>query len=132
MAGSGTFVDVARALNRKCVAFDINPVSWRDDIRVGDARRLPLESESVDFVFIHPPYWRMHEYSDPAVEGDLSTMEFDDFLNAIKDVFKETLRVLRDGRFTVVLIGDMRKDMRFYDMPSELSVIECAQAFASP
>jgi hypothetical protein len=123
MAGSGTLIDVAKALGRKFVAFDINPVPYRDDIRAGDARRLPLENESIDFVFIHPPYWNMYQYSDPPVEGDFSAMKFEDFLEGIRDVFKETLRVLRAGRFAAVLIGDMRREMKFYDMPSEFSSI---------
>jgi ParB/RepB/Spo0J family partition protein len=123
MAGSGTMVDVARSLGRKCVAFEINPAPYRDDIRQGDARKLPLDDESVDFVFLHPPYWRMHQYSDPPIEGDLSAMEYGDFLQGMGEVFKEVLRILRPGRFAAVLIGDMRKDLKFYDLPSELSVI---------
>jgi len=123
MTGSGTLIDVAKALGRKCIAFDINPVPYRDDIRAGDARRLSLENESIDFVFIHAPYWNMYQYSDPPMEGDLSAMEFDEFLEGIRDVFKEALRVLRPGRFAAVLVGDMRREMRFYDMPSEFSSI---------
>ena len=123
MAGSGTMVDVARSLGRKCIAFDVNPVPYRNDVRQGDTRRLPLEDESVDFIFLHPPYWRMHQYSDPPVEGDLSAMEYASFLQGIGGAFKEVLRVLRPGRFAAVLIGDMRKDLKFYDLPSELSVI---------
>jgi hypothetical protein len=121
MAGSGTFIDAATALKRKCIAFDINP--RRDDIRAADARRLPLENESVDFVFIHPPYSSMYEYSDPPIDGDLSAMKYEDFLHGISQVFKETIRVLRPRGFAAVLIGDLRKRMKFYDMPSEFSNI---------
>jgi hypothetical protein len=65
----------------------------------------------------------MYQYSDPPLEGDLSGMEFYEFLAGIRDVFKEALRVLRHRRFAAVLIGDMRKEMKLYDMPSELSSI---------
>lgn len=123
MAGSGTMADVARSVGRKCVAFEINPVPYRDDVRQGDARKLPLDDESVDFVFLHPPYWRMHQYSDPPIKGDLSAMGYRDFLQAMAEVFREVLRVLRPSRFAAVLMGDMRKDLKFYDLPSELSVI---------
>ena len=123
MAGSGTMVDVANALARRCIAFDINPVRYRTDITMADARRLPLRDASVDFVFLHPPYWNLHRYSNPPLEGDLSAMRYDKFLAACNQVLSEAFRVLRPGRFTVVLSGDMRKELRLYDIPSELSLL---------
>jgi SAM-dependent methyltransferase len=123
MAGSGTMIDVAKKLGRKCIAFDINPVPYRDDIRRGDARKLPLKDESVDFVFLHFPYWRMHRYSDPPLSGDLSVMEYRDFLESCDGALREAVRLLRPGRFVVVLIGDSRKDLQFYDLPAELSML---------
>jgi hypothetical protein len=57
------------------------------------------------------------------MKGDLSAMEYRDFLQAMTEVFKEVLRVLRPSRFAAVLMGDMRKALKFYDLPSELSVM---------
>jgi ParB-like chromosome segregation protein Spo0J len=123
MAGSGTMIDVAKKLGRRCVAFDINPVPYRDDIRRGDARKLSLQDETVDFVFLHFPYWRMHRYSDPPVSGDLSAMEYGEFLESCECVLREVVRLIRPGRFVVVLIGDLRKELQFYDLPAELSML---------
>ena len=123
MAGSGTMVDVANALARRCIALDINPVRYRTDIIRADARELPLGDASVDFVFLHPPYWNLHRYSDPPLEGDLSAMRYDKFLAACNEVLCETFRVLRPGRFTVALSGDIRKELRLYDIPSEMSLL---------
>ncbi|MBA7656231.1 Nucleoid occlusion protein [subsurface metagenome] len=53
MAGSGTAVDVCKRFNRKCVAYDINPT--RPDIKECDSRKTPLDSNTVDMIFIHPP-----------------------------------------------------------------------------
>ena len=123
MVGSGTMIDVANELSRKCIAFDINPVSFRTDIELADARKLPLEDNSVDFVFLHPPYWSMHRYSNPAIEGDLSAMTYDDFLAACKQVLSEACRVVRPGKVIAVLAGAMRKNLKYYDIPSELFFI---------
>jgi len=113
-------LDVANALQRECIAFDLNPIPQRNDIAHGDARRLPLPDASMDFVFLHPPYWNIHAYSDPPTEGDLSTMTYEDFLLACKDVLAEASRVIRPARFVVVLIGAVRKNLKYYDIPSEL------------
>lgn len=45
------YIDVCRAMNRECRAFDLNPV--REDIGLNDTvRGIPLESETVDFVLL--------------------------------------------------------------------------------
>ena len=54
MAGSGTTLDVARELGRRALGYDLAPT--RKDIFRADARRLPLEDEKADFVFVDPPY----------------------------------------------------------------------------
>jgi len=89
MSGSGTMVDVCKELKCKCRAFDINLVLYRADIEFGDARKLPLDNESVDFVFIHFPYWRMHYYTDPPHPADLSRMDHENFFKASKRLFKQ-------------------------------------------
>ena len=50
MCGSGTTIDVAKELKRKVIGYDIHPV--RTDILKNDARKIPLEDHSVDFVFL--------------------------------------------------------------------------------
>jgi hypothetical protein len=120
MCGSGTMLDVANAMKRECIAFDLNPIPERNDIAHADARSLPLPDESMNFVFLHPPYWDIHVYSNPPAQGDLSTMTYEDFLLACKDVLAEAWRVIRPSKFVVVLIGAVRKKLKYYDIPSEL------------
>ncbi|MDX2146956.1 MAG: DNA methyltransferase [Planctomycetota bacterium] len=70
MCGSGTTLDVARDLERRALGYDIAPS--RPDIFRADARKLPLEAEKADFVFVDPPYGTNVEYSnDPACIGTL-------------------------------------------------------------
>jgi len=54
MCGSGTTIDVCKEENRKVLGFDIVP--YRVDIKQADARKLPLDNEIADFVFVDSPY----------------------------------------------------------------------------
>src|ERR1700761_1759127 len=73
-AGSGTTLDVARGLNRRALGYDLAPT--RKDIFRVDARKLPLEDEKADFVFIDPPYSTHIDYSDdPRCIGKLDAAE---------------------------------------------------------
>jgi len=62
MCGSGTTIDVAKELNRRVIGYDLNIT--RPDIIYNDARKIPLENDSVDFVFVDSPYSNNIKYSD--------------------------------------------------------------------
>jgi len=123
MAGSGTFIDVALMMGytkNQIRAFDIRPL--RDDITDGDAEKLPLEDNSVDFVFAHFPYWKLIEYSDNA--EDLSTMRYEAFLVKSGMVFQEIKRILKDGHYFALMIGNLRSS-GLVDLESEMSTLGC-------
>lgn len=61
MCGAGTTLDVAKELNREALGFDLNPT--RKDIKQADARKIPIEKATADFVFIDPPYSTHITYS---------------------------------------------------------------------
>jgi DNA modification methylase len=108
--GGGTTIDVAESIGREPVGFDVSPV--RQDIERADARRLPLEDESVDFVFMDPPYSTHVEYSDdPNCIGKLDAFE-PAYFEAMEQVFDEADRVLRDRRYLAVYVGDSFKKKR--------------------
>lgn len=103
-SGGGTTLDVAASLGREGLAYDIAPV--RQDIERADARSLPLEDESVDFVFMDPPYSTHVDYSeDPDCIGKLDAFE-PEYFEAMEQVFDEADRVLRDRRYLAVFVGD--------------------------
>ena len=52
--GGGTTLDVCKDLGRQGRGFDVAPT--RPDIENADARSLPMKNESVDLVFMDPPY----------------------------------------------------------------------------
>ncbi|MEZ5980437.1 MAG: DNA methyltransferase [Planctomycetota bacterium] len=108
--GGGTTIDVARDMERAVRGFDVRP--WRDDIENADARALPLEDESVDFVFMDPPYSTHIEYSDdPRCIGKLDAFEAT-YFEAMDAVFAEAERVLRDRRYLAVYTSDTYKKRR--------------------
>ena len=102
--GSGTTLDVARDTNRRGRGFDVSPA--RDDVERANARRLPLESNSVDLVFMDPPYGDHIRYSDePDCIGRLSAYS-DAYYHAMHAVFREASRVLRPAGVLGVYVCD--------------------------
>ncbi len=96
MCGSGTTIDVAKELNRRVVGYDI--VSFRNDIVQNDARLIPLQDNSVDFVFIDSPYSDNIKYSDhPACIGKISC-EKEEFFTELEKVAKEIHRILKPNK----------------------------------
>lgn len=104
MAGSGTTLDVARDLNRRALGYDLVPS--RKDIFRADARKLPLEDEKADFVFIDPPYSTHIDYSDnPDCIGKLPASGREYYI-AMEGVIREACRVLRPDRYMALYVSD--------------------------
>jgi len=131
MAGSGTTIDVCKVLKRKCVAYDLNPK--RKDIIKNDSRQLPLKDNSVDFVFIHPPYWDMVKFSQD--EKDMSKCQLNDFYDSMDKVISEAKRVVRKEKHIAILIGDLVRKGEFIPLTRKVAniaessgLIDCGQA----
>jgi len=130
-AGGGTTAVEAKLLGRRCIARDINPAcigltlenldfrlpepffeepsTYDPEVSVGDARNLSdLSDNSIDLICAHPPYAGIINYSSK-VEGDLSKISIEKFLDEMRKVAKESYRVLKPGRQCAILIGDTRK-----------------------
>lgn len=107
MCGSGTTLDVARDLKRRALGYDV--ATFRADIFRADARKLPLESEKADFVFLDPPYSTHIEYSDdPACIGKLDAVT-GEYYEAMGEVIKEIHRILRPRRYMGLYVSDSWK-----------------------
>ena len=111
MVGSGTTIDVCRDLERLPVGFDLSPS--RDDIRQADAREIPLDASTADFVFIDPPYSTHIEYSDD--ERCIGKLEAggDDsgaaYYGSMERVIAEIDRVLKPRRYMALYVSDSWK-----------------------
>lgn len=121
--GGGTTAVEAKLTNRNFLGFDINPAAVERSrqkcefqfdttassvIDVADARKLPLNVNSIDLICAHPPYADIIHYSDD-IKEDLSLLPMKDFLFEMGKVADEFHRVLKKDKFCAILMGDMRK-----------------------
>lgn len=136
--GSGTTLVEAKLLNRNSVGVDINPQSvsiseanlqfqceTKSKIftRNGDATNLHfIKNNSIDFICTHPPYSNIIKYSDD-IEGDISLLSTEDFLQKMQKVAGESFRVLRKGKMCAVMIGDIRTCGKV--VPLGFRIMEC-------
>lgn len=130
--GGGTTAIESKLLGRKCIALDINDICvnftlenlklipsqellsiftevYEPNVSIGDARELvSIPNNSIDLICAHPPYAGIISYSGN-IEGDLSKLSIESFLEEMKKVASESYRVLKPGKKCAILIGDTRK-----------------------
>jgi len=80
------------------------PMMWR----AGDSEKLvdDLENDTYDMIFSCPPYYDLEVYSKD--ENDLSNMSYKDFLEKYSRIIKKSLDKLKNNRFAVFVVGDIR------------------------
>lgn len=84
--------------------------AWHcDDSRNADKY---LPDGSADLVFSCPPYHNLEKYSDHPL--DLSNMNYTDFLEAYSDIISTACRKLKDNRFAIFVVGDIRDNKGAY------------------
>jgi len=136
MVGSGTTLVECKLLERNAIGVDINInciMLTRDRLNfdyltlnprktvqrtfVGDARNLNLiEDESIDLIATHPPYANIIPYSrkKDEVNGDLSYVRsVKEFVRNMKEVARESYRVLKPNKYCAVLVGDTRRNKHY-------------------
>jgi DNA modification methylase len=120
MCGSGTTLDVCKEEKRRAKCFDVFPPKGREDITKNDARKIPLESETVDLVFVDSPYGNNIKYNDePANIGNISS-ETKLFYDELEKVIAECHRILKKGKVLGWLIGDQWVKKKFTPVGFEL------------
>lgn len=96
ICGSGTTIDVANELNRKVIGYDLNVV--RSDVIKNDSRKIPLQDNSVDFVFIDSPYSNNINYSDNKECIGKISCEDERFYDELEKTASEIARILKPGK----------------------------------
>lgn len=78
--------------------------------RQGDSRDLDRLAGDIeaDLIFSCPPYWCLEQYSDDP--ADLSNMGLEEFFAAQAEIIAAAIRRLRQDRFAVWVVGDVRDD----------------------
>lgn len=71
-----------------------------------------VNNNSVDMIFSCPPYYDLEVYSDKP--NDLSNMEYEDFKKAYIEIIVRACKKLKENRFAVFVVGDMRDKKGYY------------------
>ncbi len=102
-----------------------------------DARKLPIEDESVDLVLTSPPYFNMQTYAwdnwlrlwflgydyEDIARKLFHTESLERFKQFMREVLKEIFRVLRWDRAAIIVLGRVRVRGRIIDMAREVAPI---------
>lgn len=105
MSGSGTCRDVCRELKIECVSGDIHHGFDLCDPNEFYGESARFDRRSFDFVWIHPPYFRMKLYANNP--RDLSRAPtFEAFLERYGQAIAHCAYVLKPGGTLAVLMGD--------------------------
>ena len=104
MCGSGTTIDVAKELNRKVNGYDLNVI--RPDVIKNDSRKIPLQDNSVDFVFIDSPYSNNIKYSENEKCIGKISCENNNFYDELEKTAIEIARILKPNKVMGWVIAD--------------------------
>jgi len=135
--GGGTTLVEAKLLNRNCIGIDVNENALQRcrakcdfarkhtgtiTIKPGDARVLDfIADNSIDLICTHPPYANIIKYS-ANLKNDISLCTVPKFLKEMELAANESFRVLKEGKYCAILIGDTRQ--KGHVIPLGFSVME--------
>jgi ParB/RepB/Spo0J family partition protein len=87
------------------------------NVIIGDAREVlkSFPSSSVDLVITSPPYFALKDYPDNPL--GVNTQSIDGYLKDLRVTFEECLRVLKDGRFFCIVVGQFTSEEISYFIP---------------
>jgi hypothetical protein len=72
-----------------------------------------VEDGTKDLLFSCPPYYDLEVYSDKP--GDLSNLgTYEEFRDMIRTIFHKAIRKLKENRFAVIVIGEIRDERGVY------------------
>lgn len=71
-----------------------------------------IDDDSCDLIFSCPPYADLEVYSDDP--RDISNMEYEDFCKTYSEIISIACRKLKNDRFAIFVVGDVRDKQGFY------------------
>jgi len=84
----------------------VQQIPTQHDLRLGDARCIDLEPESVHLVLTSPPYWTLKEYRK--TEGQLGYVaDYEEFLTELDKVWHRCFDALVPGGRLICVVGDV-------------------------
>jgi hypothetical protein len=110
MAGSGTCRDVCRELGIQCSSFDLHAGFDAQDTRCF------RDLGEFDFIWLHPPYWKMICYGDdPRCLSNAPTLG--DYQRRLRQVIRNCRLVLAEAGHLAILIGDGKHKGEYMGLP---------------
>jgi hypothetical protein len=110
MTGGGTCRDVCQELGIDCASFDLR--SGRDATTAG----IFADQGLFDFIWLHPPYWRMVRWTDdPRCLANAPTR--DEFLRRLRAIVRNCVSVMRPSATMAILMGDLRDGGKYHALP---------------
>lgn len=93
-----------------------------------------LKEDFVDLVLTSPPYWdiltenrsadrkEIRKYSDSEIDlGNIK--DYNEFLDRLKEAFSGVCKVLKKGKYCIVVVMDIRKKSKFYPFHMDMTKI---------
>ena len=125
-AGGSVRGVIAEILNRHYIGIDLSERQIDANRREGDRLSVYpawhcddsknadkyIDDETADMIFSCPPYHNLEKYSNHPL--DLSNMNYTDFITAYTDIINIACRKLKNDRFAVFVVGDIRDKQGFY------------------
>lgn len=116
MMGSGTTRDVIQWLNQE---HGTQIAYWGGDLRSGFNLQRDQLPGKFDFIWVHPPYWNIIQYSEDS--ADLSTCaDYDDFRERLRRCLARCHAALNADGHLAVLVGDVRKRGQYFPIVRDL------------
>ena len=97
------------ANKRNAVELGLAPTWYCDDSLNADKY---IEDNSIDMCFTCPPYANLEVYSD--LPNDISNMDYNNFLDTYDQILSIACRKLKEDRFFVIVVGDVRDKQGAY------------------
>lgn len=103
--------------NAKEIGCDLSRLNWINDNSLNMDKH--IEDESADLVFTCPPYSDLEVYSDNP--EDISNMDYEEFAKIYTEILEKSAAKLKNNRFAIVVISDVRDKEGFYRGLCELT-----------
>lgn len=103
--------------NAKEIGCDLSKINWINDNSLNMDKH--IKDESADLVFTCPPYFDLEVYSDNP--EDISNMDYEEFAKIYTEILKKSAAKLKNNRFAIVVISDVRDKEGFYRGLCELT-----------
>jgi ParB/RepB/Spo0J family partition protein len=109
-------------LEQAVLPMEVSEADLVNKVIIGDAKDVlrSVPASSIDMVVTSPPYFGLKDYGD---ELGINTEDLNRYLDDLKAIFAECFRVLKDGTFICVVIGQYTSEENSQFVPAQVAHI---------